>query len=73
MTLQADNGLGRPEHDIGRVFLILIFPVLDHVTGKASSLHRRMNMSSRGMIGMAFQAVRVLIERRRMPSGVTKA
>jgi hypothetical protein len=52
MTIEASDALCLLENDIGG-----IFPVVDAVAGSAPHRDGRMNMISRGVIGVALQAV----------------
>ncbi len=56
MTVKAHHSLSLLETYIGRVPV-----VFDAMAGSASALDRGMNMIAGRMVGMAFQAVRILI------------
>src|ERR1700693_482435 len=56
MTLKADNGLRLFDNDVTRVLAVLA-----RVTGSASQLDSGMNVIARRVVGMAFQAVCVLV------------
>lgn len=68
MTLKADDGLSRLENDVSR-----ILPVFNAVAGSASPLDGGVDVIATGMVRMAFQAVRVLINPSRMRVGATYA
>ena len=61
MTLKASDALRLLENDVAS-----ILPVLDLVAGSAALIHCGVDMSSCRVIGVAFQAVRVLVNPRGM-------
>ena len=68
MALETGDALRGFENDIARVVM-----VFDDVAGVASQRNGRMNVISGRMIGVAFEAVGILIESNGMRPGVAKA
>jgi hypothetical protein len=68
MALETDDTLRGFESDIGRVVM-----VFDDVAGVASQRDGGMNMISGRMIGVAFQAIGILIESNGMRPCVAQA
>jgi hypothetical protein len=67
MALKARNALRLLENDVTR-----ILPVLNSVAGCAAPLHGGMDVISGGVVGVALQAVGVLVDSSGMRSCITQ-
>jgi hypothetical protein len=56
MTLLAHDGLFRLQYDVSGMLALF-----DNMAGTTSAFHRRMNVRSRGMIGVTFNTIRLRI------------
>ena len=67
MTRAAAVGLFRRHRDIAGAIVIF-----DGVTGNAATFHRRMNVVSDGVVGVALDAIRVLVNPRRVRARIAQ-